>query len=389
MAGASEHEPLRRHRHRWRAQRPGRRRVPGEGRAADRGPRTAPDGRRRGGDLRAGTGRPRADAGPHRRAAAAVGRPRPRAQAPRAVARRSGGARLRAGHRRRRDRRCGAMSPGPPRACGPGRSPTPTRMPRSTGWCARCRASSARSPDGRRPTSNRPVSATPSPGSSSGGRSVASGATTAGRSPASCRWRSPTSWPNRSRPTRSRPRSPGAASSTPRWGRGRRARPRSCWPIRPATTGAPPARRSSRAAGPGALATALEAAAREAGVEIRTDAEVTDITSRDGRATGVVAGRWRGAHGAGRRRRHRSRSAPSPGWRIPWPSARACSGAPTTSGRRGRSPRSTSCSPGCRSSRPPPATRGCSAAGSSSPRASMPWSGPTTRPSTAATRTHR
>ncbi len=45
--------------------------------------------------------------------------------------------------------------------------------------------------------------------------------------------------------------SPGGASSTPRWGRGRRARPRSCWPIRPATTGAPPARRSSRAAGPG------------------------------------------------------------------------------------------------------------------------------------------
>ncbi len=40
--------------------------------------------------------------------------------------------------------------------------------------------------------------------------------------------------------------------------------------------------------GPGALATALEAAAREAGVEIRTSAEVTDITSRDGRATGVV-----------------------------------------------------------------------------------------------------
>ena len=40
--------------------------------------------------------------------------------------------------------------------------------------------------------------------------------------------------------------------------------------------------------GPGALATALEAAACEAGVEIRTGAEVTAITSRDGRATGVV-----------------------------------------------------------------------------------------------------
>jgi phytoene dehydrogenase-like protein len=40
--------------------------------------------------------------------------------------------------------------------------------------------------------------------------------------------------------------------------------------------------------GPGALTTALEAAAREAGVEIRTDAEVSQVTSRDGRATGVI-----------------------------------------------------------------------------------------------------
>jgi phytoene dehydrogenase-like protein len=40
--------------------------------------------------------------------------------------------------------------------------------------------------------------------------------------------------------------------------------------------------------GPGALIEALAAAARAAGVEIRTGAEVTAITSRDGRATGVV-----------------------------------------------------------------------------------------------------
>lgn len=40
--------------------------------------------------------------------------------------------------------------------------------------------------------------------------------------------------------------------------------------------------------GPGALSTALASAARAAGAEIRTDAEVTAITSRDGRATGVV-----------------------------------------------------------------------------------------------------
>jgi phytoene dehydrogenase-like protein len=40
--------------------------------------------------------------------------------------------------------------------------------------------------------------------------------------------------------------------------------------------------------GPGALIAALEAAAREAGVLIRTGTEVVSITSRDGRATGVV-----------------------------------------------------------------------------------------------------
>jgi phytoene dehydrogenase-like protein len=40
--------------------------------------------------------------------------------------------------------------------------------------------------------------------------------------------------------------------------------------------------------GPGALSAALEAAARSAGAEIRTGTEVRSITSRDGRATGVV-----------------------------------------------------------------------------------------------------
>jgi phytoene dehydrogenase-like protein len=40
--------------------------------------------------------------------------------------------------------------------------------------------------------------------------------------------------------------------------------------------------------GPGALSAALAAAAREAGADIRTGAEVVHITSRDGRATGVV-----------------------------------------------------------------------------------------------------
>jgi phytoene dehydrogenase-like protein len=42
--------------------------------------------------------------------------------------------------------------------------------------------------------------------------------------------------------------------------------------------------------GPGALSTALESAARAVGVEIRTGVEVRSITSRDGRATGIVLG---------------------------------------------------------------------------------------------------
>ena len=57
--------------------------------------------------------------------------------------------------------------------------------------------------------------------------------------------------------------------------------------------------------GPGALAAALEAAAREAGVEIRTDAEVSAVTSRDGAGDGRRPRRWRGDHGTCRRRRHR------------------------------------------------------------------------------------
>jgi phytoene dehydrogenase-like protein len=42
--------------------------------------------------------------------------------------------------------------------------------------------------------------------------------------------------------------------------------------------------------GPGALSAALAAAVRAAGGEIRTDADVVRVTSRDGRATGVVLG---------------------------------------------------------------------------------------------------
>ena len=91
--------------------------------------------------------------------------------------------------------------------------------------------------------------------------------------------------------------------------------------------------------GPGALAAALAEAATAAGVEIRTGAEVTRITSRDGRATGVVLAGGEEIEAAvvvsgldpkadpHAPRRSRSRSVPT------------CSGGRATSGRRARSPR--------------------------------------------------
>ena len=111
--------------------------------------------------------------------------------------------------------------------------------------------------------------------------------------------------------------------------------------------------------GPGALAAALEGAAREAGVEIRTGAEVVAITSRDGRATGVALACGEEITRTGRRRRHRPEAGPDRAWPTRSPSARTCSGGPATSGRRARSPRSTSSSPGCRGSPPRATRRGC------------------------------
>ena len=83
----------------------------------------------------------------------------------------------------------------PPRASGPGPPRTPDAIPVSTGWSGRCRASSASSPGRSHRTSHRRVSAMRWRASASAGRSVAWGVTTAGRSPASCRWPSPTSSP--------------------------------------------------------------------------------------------------------------------------------------------------------------------------------------------------
>ena len=120
--------------------------------------------------------------------------------------------------------------------------------------------------------------------------------------------------------------------------------------------------------GPGALSDALAAAARAAGVEIRTVAPVVRITSRDGRATGVVLGAAR-----------RSRRAPSSP--APTRSGRCSSTSSTRwaralarlarrehpDARRGRQgqPRPAG---SCRSSRRPAGTSSSSAAGSSSRR---------------------
>ncbi len=92
-----------------------------------------------------------------------------------------------------------------------------------------------------------------------------------------------------------------------------------------------------------------------------------------------------------RRSRHRpscpasTPSGCSPRWSTRSPSARTCAGAPATSGRRQRSPRSIWCSTGCRSFPRPAAICGCCAAGSRSGRPrSTPWSTRSTPPSTGA-----
>ena len=275
---------------------------------------------------------------PHGRPAAAVGRPRPRTcKAPRPVARR---ARTSAPSRPQPDGRRVALwarpRRGPPRACAPGRAHDADALRRlRPAGPRRSAGSSPTSAARRRRTSRRPGSATRWPGSASGGRSAASAATTAGRSCGSCRWRSPTSSPSRSRPTRSGRPSPGAASSTPRWARGRPGTTAVLLADSAGNDGGAAGETVFARGGPGALAAALAAAARAAGGEIRTGAEVVAVTSRDGRATGVVARRRRGDRGAGRRRAASTRSGPDAARRSRSRSGRACAGGPATSGRPG------------------------------------------------------
>ena len=141
--------------------------------------------------------------------------------------------------------------------------------------------------------------------------------------------------------------------------------------------------------GPGALASALAAAATAAGVEIRTGAEVAHITSRDGRATGVVL-----ADGEELTARavvagidpKRALTAPRrPGRGRPQPALAGGQHPDARHGRQGQ-PRPVRRCPG---SRPPATTPGSSAAGSSSRPASTRWSERTTPRSSAGCPTSR
>ena len=142
------------------------------------------------------------------------------------------------------------------------------------------------------------------------------------------------------RPTPCGRRWPSAGRSSRRWGRGRRAPRSSSSPTRPETTAAPPARRPSCAAGRRRSALALSRAARAAGAEVRTDAEVAQVLARDGRIEGISS------QAASRSPPPRS---PAPSTRRPcspagstpsWP-ARGCAGGRATSARPGPPPGST------------------------------------------------
>ena len=207
---------LRRDRRRRRPQRARRPRRTCPGRPADARPRAARPRRRRGDTTELAPG------SACRPLAHTVGRLRPSVvrdlelAAPRAVAgrrrtsgssrRQPDGSAITLWARRRR---------GPPTGCARGRPTTPSATPdfdrlvRSLGGLPRRPRRS-----GRRRTSKSPGLGDALAGLKLGRRSAASAATTAGRSCGCCRWPSPTSSPSRSRPTRSGPRSPGAASAT-------------------------------------------------------------------------------------------------------------------------------------------------------------------------------
>ena len=149
------------------------------------------------------------------------------------------------------------------------------------------RGSSPTSATRRRPTSPTPGSGTRSWVYGWGARSRGSAATTAGRSCACSRWPSRTTSGSHSRATRSVPRSPGAASATAMapWSAGTT---KVLLDDSAGSDGGASGETVFARGGPGALAEALASAARAAGAEIRTGADVIAVTAEDGRATGVA-----------------------------------------------------------------------------------------------------
>ena len=266
--------------------------------------------RRRGRHVRARARGTRPDARPHRRAAAAVGRPRPRPQrhglslvgpdvrvfAPGP----DGGAVMLWGDVAKTAEGLRARSAADADATRP-----------STGWSGRCRASSPSSP------AQTPPDIAVARARRRAGRAASRAHVPRPRArrlpddhPRPADGRSRTSWPSRSRPTRSGRPSPGAASGTRRWARGRPARPRSCSRRgRQRRRGGRPdglrARRSGRARRRARRRRRARPASRSAPAP--RSSRITS-TRRPGDRRRARVGR--GDRRAGRRRRHRPEADP-------------------------------------------------------------------------------
>ena len=336
---------LRRHRRRWRPQRPGRGRYLGKA-----GLRTLVLERRE----RVGGAAATSELAPGARVptlAHTVGRLRPSVvrdldlKAPRTVAGRPGRARLRAGSGRAARSSCGrdagADRRGPARRVrrrDAGRYAAFDGLVRAlAGLPGRHRRSDAAGHRGARPRrrAHRAQARADVPWPRAVRRR--------GPSPASCRWPSPTSSRNRSRPTRSRRRSRGVAiqyTAMGPWSAGTTA---VLLADSAGNDGGAAGQTVFARGGPGALAAALAAAAQASGVEIRTGAEVVAITSRRRSRDRRRPGRRRGDRRAARSSsRHRPEAHADPPGRPGRARAEPPAGGSATSGRRARSPRSTS-----------------------------------------------
>ena len=308
-----------------------------QGRPAHARARAARDARRRDDHVGARARHPRADPGPHRRPAPAVGRPRPRPQAPRAVAGRARRARLRAAARRRGDRPVGRRRPAPPRACArrsaadAGRYAAFDRLVRSLagflGEIAGQTPPDIESPGLADALAGLKLGRTFRGLGRQDGRTITrvlpmAVADFVAESFETDALRAAIAW----RGIQYTAMGPWSAGTTA-----------VLLGDSAGNDGGAAGQTVFARGGPGALVEALESAAREAGVEIRTGAEVVAITSRDGRATGVVLADGEEIERPRGRRRHRPEAHPDQARRPGRDRAQPASGGPATSGRRARS----------------------------------------------------